>query len=700
VAIFQEIFDCIERKSLPFLNSLLFFQSDDVKVNAFNRILFNSVAGALLTALCGLTLWCVPFGEAWTNASYDYSFRFGSRPITNRVCLVMMDNEAYDQFHQTRGQPWDRALHARLLNKLADDGCALVVMDCFFREPHDHSEDVALADAIRRLRHIVLMAEPSPITHSTFAGVHLLVPSEPFYSAAGMNSGIAWIDPDPDLIVRRHWPFPAPGPYPSLPEVAARLANAPMNDVPQEKWLRYYGRNGEWTRLSYGSALIQPADYFRGRIVFIGTQPKTSILDRELDEFCTPYTRWTGETAGGVDIMITEFLNLVNGEWLRRAPSWAEALILALAGALLGGSFCRMRLWMASLCAFSISVAVLLAAVSCSYFTNYWGPWLTIAAGQVPCALGWAWLSQRAGRLAASSVRIGATQAGAPTQKPPEIPGCELFNPPIGEGAYGKVWLARNAKKEWRAVKVVYLGNFNNDPAPYEREFKGITRYQPISDKHPGLLGVEFVSPKLDGHFYYLMELGDPLVSGWEKDPSTYKPHDLGSERARAQGQRLTVRECVRIGLTLSDALDFLHRQGLTHRDIKPKNIIFVDGKPKMADLGLITEIRPPDQERTNVGTPGYMPPPPELPGTPQADIYALGIMLYVLSTGRQTAFFPEVSTTLVGKEDSDFLVLNPIILKACQPDPAQRYSSALEMCGALQEAQSALERAMPGQPR
>jgi serine/threonine protein kinase len=313
--------------------------------------------------------------------------------------------------------------------------------------------------------------------------------------------------------------------------------------------------------------------------------------------------------------------------------------------------------------------------------------------------LGWAWLSQKAGRASSASLRIGRTQAGAaPTQEAPEIPGYELFNPPIGEGAYGKVWLARNTRKEWRAVKVVYLGNFNNDPAPYEREFKGISRYQPISDKHPGLLRVEFVSPKLDGHFYYVMELGDPLAHGWEKDPSTYKPHDLGSERARAQARRLTVRECVRIGLRLSDALDFLHRQSLTHRDIKPKNIIFIDGLPKMADLGLIAEIRPPDEERTNVGTPGYMPPPPELPGTPQADIYALGIMLYVLSTGRETAFFPEVSTTLVGKEDSDFFVLNPIILKACQPDPAQRYSSALEMHRALQEAQNALEQGMPRQ--
>ena len=111
------------------------------------------------------------------------------------------------------------------------------------------------------------------------------------------------------------------------------------------------------------------------------------------------------------------------------------------------------------------------------------------------------------------------------------------------------------------------------------------------------------------------------------------------------------MQECVRIGLALTDALDFIHRQGLTHRDIKPQNIIFVNGQPKLADLGLITEIRPPDQERTLVGTPGYLPPPPERPGTPQADIYALGMVLYVLSTGRGAAYFPEIATTLVERE-------------------------------------------------
>jgi CHASE2 domain-containing sensor protein len=671
-----------------------------VKVKAISRkMILSSVSGAALATLCGLMLLVTPLGEAWQNASYDYLFRFSARSVTNNVTVIMMDNEAYDYFHQTRGQLWDRALHTQLLNKLADDGCALVVMDCFFSKSSDQAQDEALAKAMRRQHHIVLMAGQSEVTYPTLLGMHPLLPAEPFYSAAGRNWGVAWLDPDPDSIVRRHWPFPAPGPYPSLPETAARLEGARLNEFPHKKWLRYYGRDGAWRRLSYRFALTQPTNYFRNQIVFIGTQPETSISDRESDEFCTPYTRWTEETTGGAEIMLTSFLNLVNDDWLRRADRWMEALISVITGTLLGGGLCRMRPLKASACAAVVAVTVMLGAVSFSYFTNCWFPWLVIVGGQVPCALAWALVVSKIGLSSKSLVPSQGVHAqAAVAEELPDIPGYKLLPSPFGRGAYGRVWLARNASGQWRAVKMIYLANFNHDNIPYQREFNGISRYQPISDKHPSLLRVEFVSEKLAGHFYYVMELGDPLEPGWERDPSTYKPRDLASECARAQGGRLGARECLRIGLELSDALDFLHRQGLTHRDIKPQNIIFVNGRPKLADLGLIAEIRPPDQQRTLVGTPGYMPPPPELPGTPQADIYALGVVLYVLSTGRNASFLPEISTTIAGKVEADeFFAVNTIILKACQPDPAQRYASALEMHRALQAAQKALENGTTG---
>ncbi|MFZ0828564.1 MAG: serine/threonine-protein kinase [Verrucomicrobiia bacterium] len=653
----------------------------------------KSVLGAAVAVLCGLLLWKTPLGDPWVNASYDYLFRFGAHAVTNRVALILMDNEAFDQFHQVRGQPWDRGLHARLLNRLADDGCSLVVFDSFFQQLRDPQQDEALADAMHRLPHIVLGAEQARVIYSTLDGVQPTLPAELFLDAAGTNWGVACLDPEP--IVRRHWPFPSPGPFPSLPWNAARLAGASLSEVPQERWLRYYSRDGAATRLSYRFALDRPTNYFRGQIVFIGTAPKTSGPDGEKDKFRTPYSRWTGELIGGVEILLTSFLNLVNGDWFRRPAAWAEALVLLTSGLLLGGGLCRLRLPVA--CAIAVGVVPVVAggAITMSYFTNFWFPWLVVAGGQLPCALAWALAIRvrHALEKRAVSVSLSFRRPEALVGELPETPDYQLFNPPFGEGAYGKVWLARNPTGQWRALKAVYLANFDENPDPYEREFSGIKKYQPVSDKHPGLLRVEFVSEKQAGYFYYVMELGDPLEPGWEGEPSTYKPRDLVSERARSHGRRLPVRECVRIGLALSDALDFLHGQGLTHRDIKPQNIIFVNGQPKLADMGLITDIRPLDQERTLVGTPGYLPAPPERPGTPQADIYALGMVLYVLSTGRSAAFFPEIATTLVeGRDPADFFPLNTVILKACQPDPARRYAAAAEMHRDLQKVRKTLE--------
>ena len=652
--------------------------------NPSHPLLHRSVPGAALAVLCGLLLGLTPFGDAWVNASYDNLFRFGNHGVHRKVTLILMDNAAFARFHQMRGQPWDRALHAQLLNRLADDGCPLVVLDSFFRDPRDPASDAAFAAALRRQTHVVLMAEQTQVIHPALVGSQPILPMEPFLSAAGTNWGVAWLNPELDHIVRRHWPFPSPGPYPSLPGTAARLEGATLSAAPMERWLRYYGQTGAETRMSYEFALTQPANYFRDQIVFIGTWPQTSLPDGETDEFGTPYTRWTGETSGGVEILVTEFLNLLNGDSLLRPASGIELALLTVAGILLGGGLCRLRLPVAFGVAAGIFPLVTLAAILLTYFTNWWFPWLIIVAGQLPCALLW---------TVAMAIRRAPTVDKTMALDPvPATPGYELVRPPFGEGAYGKVWLARTRAGEWRALKVIDQAKFGDDAGPYEREFNGIQKYQAISSQHPGLLRVDYVSARKDGGFYYVMELGDSLVPDWQSAPATYRPRDLMSERAQLPKRRLPVKECVRLGLTLCEALNFLHQQGLTHRDIKPQNIIYVNGRPKLADLGLITGIRPADEERTLVGTPGYMPPQPERPGTVVADIYALGMVLYVLATGRPPAHFPAVATTLVSTEEPpDFLPLNDVILKACQPLPAGRYATAAEMHSALEDALTAL---------
>ena len=131
--------------------------------------------------------------------------------------------------------------------------------------------------------------------------------------------------------------------------------------------------------------------------------------------------------------------------------------------------------------------------------------------------------------------------------------------------------------------------------------------------------------------------------------------------------------------LTLADALGFLHRQHLIHRDIKPSNIIFINGVPKLADIGLVTDVVAKGDTATQLGTEGYM--APEGPGTAAADIYSLGKVLYEASMGRDRQHFPELPTSLAERTDASVLLrLNAIILKACNEQVNKRYQSASEL--------------------
>ncbi len=278
------------------------------------------------------------------------------------------------------------------------------------------------------------------------------------------------------------------------------------------------------------------------------------------------------------------------------------------------------------------------------------------------------------------------THADSAGPQAPRIPDYDLLRC-IGRGAYGDVWLAKTVMGTYRAVKIVYRKTFKDD-GPFEREFNGIRRFETVSGTHPGLLNVLHVGRNdAAGYFYYAMEVADDEASGQSIDPDQYKPRTLSSEISRRG--RLPLDECIRLGLSLTNALEHLHRNGLIHRDIKPANIIFARGAPKLADIGLVTEI---GNQVTLVYTPGYN--PPEGPGKPGADVFSLGRALYVISTGKRAEDFPELPTDLSTREiETGYLELNKVLLKACAHDLAERYHSAEEMREALSQTQGPANR-------
>ena len=303
----------------------------------------------------------------------------------------------------------------------------------------------------------------------------------------------------------------------------------------------------------------------------------------------------------------------------------------------------------------------------------------------------------------------------------PVVPDHELIRR-IGGGSYGDVWLARTTVGTWRAVKVVFRDRFT-DARPYEREFNGIQKFEPLSRGNEAFIDILQIGRNdAEGYFYYVMELADdanaeagtrnaesPLTrpadtlspSGGEgrdeeaarvqnpvphsalRDSHSYIPKTLS--KVLLQRGRLPVSECLELGLSLNLGLAHLHHAGLIHRDIKPSNIIFVGGVPKLADIGLVIEVA---EARSFVGTEGFI--PPEGPNSPQADLYSLGKVLYEAGMGKDRKDFPEPFTQIAEAPDAtELLEFNAILLKACAANVQERYQSAEEMNADLALLQS-----------
>lgn len=196
----------------------------------------------------------------------------------------------------------------------------------------------------------------------------------------------------------------------------------------------------------------------------------------------------------------------------------------------------------------------------------------------------------------------------------------------IGRGGTGEVYLARHDQLGAEfAVKVMRDAESEDDEEfvrRFAREAKIVTAI-----RHPNLVGIHDAGYDEGRRCHYLVM--EYMSGGSLRD----RLHLLGT---------VPVREALSIVRQVASALAVAAQQGVVHRNVKPDNIMFaLDGKAKLADLGL-AKMDSDESVKTSAGsmfgTPYYMAPEQAMDSSKvdsRADIYALGIVLFELISGK-----------------------------------------------------------------
>jgi len=245
----------------------------------------------------------------------------------------------------------------------------------------------------------------------------------------------------------------------------------------------------------------------------------------------------------------------------------------------------------------------------------------------------------------------------------------------LGKGGMGEVYRADDLKLGQPVALKFLPEDVDRDPARLTQLHTEVRMARQVS--HPNVCRVYDVG-EYQGHTFLSMEYvdGEDLSSLLRRVGRF--PDDRATELARQ----------------ICAGLAAAHERGVVHRDLKPANIMLDgNGKIRITDFGLAGA----SGESIRAGTPAYMA-PEQLGGaevTPRSDIYALGLVLYEMFTGRRALEGRTVAELIAKREQAGITqpsaivssldpAIDRAIMRCLQPDPAQRPGSALAVAASL----------------
>jgi len=287
-----------------------------------------------------------------------------------------------------------------------------------------------------------------------------------------------------------------------------------------------------------------------------------------------------------------------------------------------------------------------------------------------------------------SSGRSGGGLTGPPAPSDWRVPDYERVQL-CGEGSYGAVWAVRDRVGVFRALKLIDMDRLERANITCH-ELPALETYCRKVSRHVNLITVFHVG-QVDQCLYYTMELADDQSRRGpvqEEFPENFRPLTLST---LINVGRMSVDVAMELGVRVLRGLARLHELGMIHRDVKPSNVVFVNGHPKLADIGVLTGE---DKSGRVVGTPKYM--PPDRVMDKSADTFAVGKVLHEMIFGKDDPSFPDVpdDERWIGAKWNRKRVA-ALIRRACEAEAKDRYPDAAMMLADAEACAEARDKSL-----